>query len=480
MADFPRRAPRHPRIAVPSAIATDPNFTVQPGTGLDGVVGIGTGGGITCSGALLLSGRHILTAAHCFNDDRDRPNLSPDPTPYQVTFNTPSGPVRLPVQRIFIHPDWRADPDSNNDIAILELAATAPDAADRYDIYRGFDEVEQVARRVGWGAAGTGQRGEVADSAAVQRTGFNRYDALGDVFNRNGAARVLPGTQLAYDFDNGQVQNDALGRQYGLNDLGLGFQEVGVARGDSGGPGLIGNRIAGVVSYGFSPTLAGVDVTRANDTSFGEIFADTRVSAFAPWIDSTLAFANAGNDFRTGTSRADVLYGNRGDDTLSGLGGNDALYGGRDNDILTGDGGDDILYGNLGNDILDGGEGNDALFGGQDDDTLIGGAGNDVLSGDLGRDLLVGGPGADSFVLNPAIAAADLALVDIVADFSGVEGDVLAIAGGLTGADLDFVPGGLNGVAGTAVRVRGTGGAIAFVNGANPADLAGRIVPWLG
>lgn len=474
-------APRHPRIAVPTAIATDPNFNVQPGTGLDGVVGIGTtDGDILCSGALLLSGRHILTAAHCFNDDRDRPNLSPDPSTYQVTFSLPSGLARLPVQRIFVHPDWRADPDSNNDIAILELANTAPDAADRYDIYRDFNEVGQTVRRVGWGAAGTGQGGELADSSAVQRTGLNRYDALGDVFNRNPGARVIPGTQLAYDFDNGQVQNDALGRQYGLNDLGFGFQEVGVARGDSGGPGLIGNRIAGIVSYGFSPTAAGVDVTRANDTSFGEIFADTRVSAFAPWIDTTLAQANAGNDFRVGTSRADTLYGNRGNDTLSGLGGNDALFGGRDNDILTGDGGDDVLYGNREADILDGGEGNDTLLGGQDNDTLIGAAGNDVLSGDFGQDLLVGGPGADVFVLNPATATVDLAQADIVADFSGVEGDVLAIAGGLTGADLDLTLGGFNGVGGTAVRVRATGAAIAFVNGANPADVAGRVIPWLG
>ena len=468
---------RYPRISVPSTTATDPRYVVTPGSGLDGVVGFGSDGSISCSGSLLLSGRHVLTAAHCFNTSTNTANLQPDPSAYQVTFALPTGNVSVPVRRIFVHPDWRADFDSNNDIAILELATTAPEAADRYDIYRGGDEVGQVVQRVGWGAAGTGFDGERNDNTAVKRFGLNRYDALGDIFGNDPRSRILPGTQLAYDFDNGRAANDALGIEFNLPDGGVGLEEVAPARGDSGGPGLIGNQVAGIVSYGFSPTTPGVDVTATNDTSFGEMFADTRVSAFAPWIDTTLAASNAGNDQVIGTGRDDLLYGNRGNDTLTGLGGNDRLLGGRDNDAIIGNDGNDFLYGNRGIDAIDGGEGNDFLYGGQDPDVLNGGNGNDVLSGDLGSDTLIGGAGGDVFVFLPSQASLDPSQSDVVADFNALE-DVIGLGEGLTEAALDLRLELLNGVGGTAVRVRSTGAQLVFVNGLNPAQLAGRFGPW--
>jgi Ca2+-binding RTX toxin-like protein len=63
-----------------------------------------------------------------------------------------------------------------------------------------------------------------------------------------------------------------------------------------------------------------------------------------------------------GTTKADTLYGLGGADTLSGLAGIDRLYGGTSGDTL---------YGGTGNDLLDGGTGSDRLFGGTGNDTYV-------------------------------------------------------------------------------------------------------------
>ena len=270
---------RRPRISVPTDNPDDPAFLVQPGTGLDGVVAYGQGGAIECTGALLGSGRHILTAAHCFNLDETTPNLNPNPAEYTIFFDLPSGRVPVSASRICIHPDWTADEDFNNDIAVIELSETAPEEADRYALYLEADEMGQVIQRVGYGQKGTGNTGEVEDTNPTKRVGLNRYDVIADtIFNLNLGSDINPGTQLVYDFDNGLPENDVFGQFLLIRDLGLGELEVGSSSGDSGGPSFIDGKIAGIVSYGFVPRVFGIDVTPENDTSFGEAFADCGVS----------------------------------------------------------------------------------------------------------------------------------------------------------------------------------------------------------
>jgi Ca2+-binding RTX toxin-like protein len=210
-------------------------------------------------------------------------------------------------------------------------------------------------------------------------------------------------------------------------------REIGTSRGDSGGPAFIDGKIAGLASYGTS-TAADIDFVSedaerdSNNTSFGELFADVRVSAYLGWIGSTLGQSKSGNDTMIGTSRADTLFANQGDDTVAALGGDDVVLAGQGNDVITGDDGDDQLGGNKGNDMIDCGAGNDIAVGGQDDDTLAGGAGDDLLSGDRGRDLLTGGDGADRFQFST------ISEVEIITDFSdGVDGLSLS---GLSFADL--------------------------------------------
>lgn len=85
-----------------------------------------------------------------------------------------------------------------------------------------------------------------------------------------------------------------------------------------------------------------------------------------------LVGTDTGNDVRTGTGTADMMWGLGGDDVINGANGNDTLLGNAGNDTL--DGGN-------GADRISGGRGNDALVGGQSSDVLYGGSGNDTMTG---------------------------------------------------------------------------------------------------
>lgn len=140
--------------------------------------------------------------------------------------------------------------------------------------------------------------------------------------------------------------------------------------------------------------------------------------------DTVLGGAN--EDVVYGNQGTDLLYGNQGLDTLYGGQEADLAYGGQHADIVYGNLGADTLYGNLGADTLYGGQGDDLLYGGSDApdayaDILYGNQGNDTLIAGEGDDVLYGGAGADRFEVGSDG-------IDIVADFSGADGDVVAVS----------------------------------------------------
>lgn len=253
--------------------------------GYDGVVRI-TVNGYSGSGALLYDGRAVLTAAHLFT--------SGSSSSAQVSFATAAGSPSIGVRSVLLHPGY--DEDSNNDLAIVWLQRPAPLLADRYTIYRSADEIGQSFEFVGYGASGSGASGwQERDSAASQRLrAMNTFDADAALLKtRLGAAiawKPLPGTQLLADFDSGKAANDALGILLGSHDLGLGIEEGLIAPGDSGGPAFIDGMIAGIASYTASLSRGSQkpDADGKINSSFGEIAAWQRVSAFEQWIDQSL------------------------------------------------------------------------------------------------------------------------------------------------------------------------------------------------
>lgn len=382
----------------------DPRYIVEPGEivnniNLDGVGAVSNTYStlINATGTLLPTGRHILTAGHVVADQI--------PSNTKITFNLPTGDVTMYAKKFYLHPDYQPASDIQNDIAIIELTQTAPSNIPRYDIYRLTDEIGKRHLKVGYGYTGNGNTGANIQDDRRKRVGYNVYEDDGRLLSQKFQYYPNPiGSQLVYDFDNGQVANDALGKLIGKNNLGLGLDEVNSAVGDSGGPIFLNGKIAGFTSWGVGGDNGiTTDIDNITNSSFGEISVDTRVSFYKDWIERILntKVGNAANNTIKGTSQSDHLIGLDGRDILIGYAGNDSLVGGNHNDCLNG---------------------------GVGDDTLLGGGGGDRLLGGAGNDYLTGNTGADQFIFNSgrAFQRTDLG-VDRITDFSVTDDDKILL-----------------------------------------------------
>lgn len=267
-----------------TAYYTDSRYRTYPGDGYDGVVRVSFGG-YYATGALLFDGRAVLTAAHLFEGRTGSAS---------VTFETSAGTQTRSATQILQHP--RYDADSNHDLAIVWLSGTAPTTADRYHLYRDGDEIGQTFTMVGYGRTGMGSSGATSGDTSnpIRLKASNQFDADAETLKSYLGSAMgwtpLFGTQLIADFDSGTSANDALGSFIYRSDLGQGLNEGLIAQGDSGGPAFLGGQIAGVASYTTSLTRGSTapDIDTATNSSFGEIAAWQRVSAYQQWIDQSL------------------------------------------------------------------------------------------------------------------------------------------------------------------------------------------------
>ncbi len=255
---------------------------VAAGVGWDGVVLLqwnnGTSWQPLCSGTLLSSGRHILTAAHCITNGNGMYNVATA----RVNFHLPGQTIALDVPQADFrkHPNWLGGNVSwNNDIAVLILPALAPSGprgvgADRHDIYRGTDELTASDGEfsfLGYGRTGNGNTGDTVAFDGRKRLGYNRFERV-------------EGTRLQFDFDNGTTTNDLFRARYNIPNLGIGLSEAMNAPFDSGGPSFISGRIAAVTSTRWNCGCP-QDILPGGNSSFGDWGEYTRVSSYATWID---------------------------------------------------------------------------------------------------------------------------------------------------------------------------------------------------
>lgn len=236
-----------------------------------------------CTGALLSSGVHVLTAAHCLTD----PGGVPHALSLAATFYMSDGAAEV-VNAISVasHPAFNGALEQGNDIGVITLEHAPSPAVKRYEVYTGRNEIGATYEVAGFGAAGSGDTGYMTDDWQ-RRRGWNTFDAT--MTNTFGGFPGWTGGEgvLVSDFDSGAAENDALGRFYGIPGLGLGAHEVSIAPGDSGAPAFIDGRIAGVASFRLRLSFtdgASSDIDEVSNASFGEFNAFTRVSGYRDWI----------------------------------------------------------------------------------------------------------------------------------------------------------------------------------------------------
>jgi len=252
---------------------------------LSGVVDLVYPGHSQASGVLLADRRHILTVAHFLDDLSRLEDL-------QLNFNIPNQDITVTVSSLITHPGWQQNSDNyNHDLGIIELSQPINSSAIQgYQLYRQFDEVGQIMTKAGFSETIDPETGRVLDQHKSLHSGTNRYDTTTDAINPLFHSSIATAMQLSYDFDNGEQQHDAYGRLLGIQDVGTGNSEVFSNLGDSGGPAFIDGKIAGLASFIFRYDVGGItaDITSQQDSSYGEMASDTRVSKYAPWIDQII------------------------------------------------------------------------------------------------------------------------------------------------------------------------------------------------
>jgi secreted trypsin-like serine protease len=217
---------------------------------------------------VLVTNKYLLTSAHNFVDN----NQVADITEYSFEF---AGKV-YKAKRVIVYPAY-IDPETrkNCDIAMAELTESVTDIEPAHPGTT-RDELNSDITGVGFGVSGTASKPAELKSAQEKIAGENVIDSLGG-FKLNG----IP-TLMYSDFDSPSTP--------GCNKLGSAVAkslEYIVSGGDSGG-GIFRKKNNKWELVGICSGVS-LDVSQFQQTGYyGQLMYNTRVSAFADWIDSTL------------------------------------------------------------------------------------------------------------------------------------------------------------------------------------------------
>lgn len=277
-------------VLAPSNTIGGGNPIYKPSANKSGTVALimeySNGSAFICSGSVMADGRSIATAAHCVSDGAGTANPVKttvhffNGNPDQRAVGVGNTSETRTVTAYFVHPEYTGEVIDQNDIAILRINKEAPASAQRYDLFTTNDLTGTQFNVAGYGTRSTtgGNNGNTPPFGA--RTGFlregdNIYDyAWGDSRFQGFFTDVIAGENFfgtadiefsfISDFDNGtqaQDQSRRIANALGLGPIGnklfpinfgVGAREVGIAGGDSGGPGFVDGKLATINSYGLT------------------------------------------------------------------------------------------------------------------------------------------------------------------------------------------------------------------------------------
>lgn len=302
-------------MAVPAAAISVQNgadlFTahslVAPGA-FSGVVGFevqsNAGLAASCTGALIGSNT-LLTAAHCLTLDGSGIKAT------RAVFGDLTLPLGTTIagNKVYLLPGWNGSVSHGSDLAIVKLDRKAPTGTTLYKVDTGSVTTNfAIEQLVGLGSVATGAFGPLGFDGR-KRFGYNQYQFTFDQVLAGagfGTASTLPsdifgspkGSELAYDFNDGNPLHDVFGRYLGSPGLssfkvsGVTYGATSATPGDSGAPHFERGRIVGITSFGISGSLfehgacgtSGSVAPSCAPATFGTIGVDTRVGAFAGFV----------------------------------------------------------------------------------------------------------------------------------------------------------------------------------------------------